>query len=136
VVNPGLHFLCALCVLCVEKGVPQGLDMIGQVSLMSQQVICNAIANRSVIQFSYNLSNQPGIRTVEPHMVAYNQKGHLALSAWLLHGNSESNEVQGWREYLFSGISDITVLPEKFSRPRDGYNPTGGDIFNNIQCRF
>ena len=101
---------------------------------MSQPTICGAIQARNILQFYYSLGKDPGFRMVEPHMVAYNQAGHLALSAWFLHGNSESNEGPGWREYLLSGISRLTVLPQQFSGPRPGYNPTGGRAFRNIQC--
>jgi hypothetical protein len=101
---------------------------------MSQSVICAAIKNRNLIRFNYSLGKQPGIRTVEPHMVAYNQADNLALSAWFLYGSSESQEGAGWREYLFSGISHVTVLPETFSGLRTGYNPSGGKTFKNIQC--
>lgn len=66
-------------------------------------------------------------------MVAYNQAGHLALSAWFLGGASISNEGQGWREYLLDGISGVSVLPQRFT-PRPGYNPSGGKSFHNVQC--
>lgn len=101
---------------------------------MSQSVICEAIRNCNLIQFNYSLGSDPGVRTVEPHMVAYNEAGNLALSAWFLRGSSASQEGPRWREYLLSGISNVSVLTERFSGPRPGYNPTGGKKFNNIQC--
>jgi predicted DNA-binding transcriptional regulator YafY len=101
---------------------------------VSQATIYDAIKTHNLLQFYYSLGNDPGVRTVEPHMVAYNQAGNLALSAWYLYGNSESDEGPGWREYLLSGISGVTVLPEQFSGPRPHYNPTGGRVFHNIQC--
>ena len=71
-----------------------------------------------------------------PHsyMIAYNHAGHLALSAWFLGGSTESQEGQGWREYLLSGISNVTVLRQQFATPRPGYNPSGGRAFHSIQC--
>lgn len=101
---------------------------------MSLTLIGAAIQNRHQIAFQYGLGRNPGPRLVEPHMVAYNQAGHLALSAWFLGGNSESEEGQGWREYLLSGISNLSILPQQFATPRPGYNPTGGKEFHNIQC--
>jgi hypothetical protein len=103
---------------------------------MSVTVIAAAILNRNQISFQYGLGKDPGPRLVEPHMIAYNKAEHLALSAWLLGGNSESQEGQGWREYLLSGISGVTVLPAQFPTPRPGYNPSGGKAFHNIQCRL
>jgi hypothetical protein len=101
---------------------------------MSQSVICRAIQPRKNICFHYTLGNDAGFRTIEPHMVAHNQAGNLALSAWYLYGNSESKEGPGWREYLLSGVSSVTVLEEQFSGPRPGYNPTGGTKFRSVQC--
>jgi hypothetical protein len=103
---------------------------------MSVTIIAAAIQTRNQISFQYSLGKEPGSRLVEPHMIAYNQAGHLALSAWFLGGNSESQEGQGWREYLLSGISGVSVLRVQFPAPRPGYNPSGGKAFRNIQCRL
>jgi hypothetical protein len=101
---------------------------------MSVTAIGAAIQGRSLISFQYSLGKDPGPRLVEPHMVAYNHAGHLALSAWFLGGNSESQEGQCWREYLLSGISNVTILHQQFATPRPGYNRSGGKAFHNIQC--
>jgi hypothetical protein len=103
---------------------------------MSVTAIAAAILSKNQVSFQYGLGNNPGPRLVEPHMIAYNQAGHLALSAWFLGGNSESQEGQGWREYLLSAISAVTVLPRQFPTPRPGYNSSGGKAFHNIQCRL
>ena len=100
---------------------------------MSITVIAAAIQNRNQITFQYSLGKDPGPRLVEPHMIAYNRAGNLALSAWFLGGNSESAEGQGWREYLLAGISGVTVLRQQFATARPGYNPTGGKSFHNVQ---
>jgi len=101
---------------------------------MSLSVICAAIRSRQLIQFYYNGGNEPGPRLVEPHMVAYNQAENLALSAWFLGGSSESQQGQGWREYLLSDITGAVALPRTFAYTRPGYNPTGGKSFHSIQC--
>jgi WYL domain-containing protein len=101
---------------------------------MSQATLCAAIASRKLVRFYYAGDKKPGYRTVEPHMVAYNNADHLALHAWFLGGASKSQEGHWWREYLLSSIYDINVLPDKFPGPRDGYKPDGGEIFHNIQC--
>lgn len=92
-----------------------------------------AIAARNKIKFYYSLDKEPGFREVEPHMVAYNRAGHLALSAWYLSGASESKRGPGWREYLISGISSITILQETFHGPREGYKADGGKTFHTVQ---
>jgi predicted DNA-binding transcriptional regulator YafY len=101
---------------------------------MNQATICSAIRSRNLIQFYYTGDATPGLRTVQPHMVAYNSAGHLALSAWFLGGASESLEGQGWREYLLSEMSNIAVLPKTFTGTRPGYRPDGGKRFKNVQC--
>jgi hypothetical protein len=93
---------------------------------MSQGILCAAIGSKNIVQFWYAGDAAPGPRTVEPHMVAYNAAGHLALSGWFLGGSSESSDGQGWREYLLSEITIFSVLPQHFQGPRSGYNPSGG----------
>jgi len=101
---------------------------------MSTTMLCGAIGNKNLVRFFYSGDDTPGYRTVEPHMVAYNRKDALALSAWYLSGASESQAGPGWREYLLSEISSVTVLEEQFPGPRPGYKPDGGKKFHNVQC--
>ena len=101
---------------------------------MSQATICGAIKTQRIITFYYFGDKTPGMRTVEPHMVAYNSKGHLALSAWFLGGASASRDGSGWREYLLSDISGITASNQTFAGARDGYQRSGGTKFHNVQC--
>jgi hypothetical protein len=96
-------------------------------------VICEAIKQRLLIQFYYTGDKVAGTPVVEPHMVAYNRRDHLALSAWFLGGATESGGV-GWREYLLQEMSDIVMLNEQFGGPRPGYRSDGGKTFHNVQC--
>jgi len=93
----------------------------------------SAIGSMHLVRFYYN-DAAPGYRIVEPHMVAYNQRNSLALSAWFLYGESASNEGPGWREYLLENISDVSILDQQFTQPRPGYKPDGGKTFHNVQC--
>ena len=96
-----------------------------------QNEICHAIAERRVISFTY----KGGERTVEPHMVALSKTGKLVLSAWFLHGGSESKEGQGWRTYTLDEISRLTTVSSKtFGGPRPDYQADGGRSFHQIQC--
>ncbi|SRR5258708_6820196 len=101
---------------------------------MSQIVICGAIKSKNLVRFYYGGDQVPGFRTVEPHMIAYNRKENLALSAWYLSGASESATGEGWREYLLAEMTSVTVLPTQFSGPRPGYKPDGGKTFHSVQC--
>jgi hypothetical protein len=103
---------------------------------VSQAALCGAIRFRNLVQFYYNGDDAPGPRLVEPHMVAYTTADNLVLSAWFLGGTSESQEGQGWREYLLSEMTNVVTLPQQFAGPRAGYNPTGGRKFCNVQCRL
>jgi len=103
---------------------------------VTQNTLCGAIQSRNLVQFYYSGDEAAGLRMVEPHMVAYNGTEHLALSAWFLGGASESQEGQGWREYLLSDIADLNVLPQRFLGPRPGYRRDGGKTFHNVQCAF
>ena len=101
---------------------------------MNRDTLCGAIQSRNLVQFYYSGDEAPGLRMAEPHMVAYNGTEHLALSAWFLGGASESQEGQGWREYLLSEITNLNVLPQRFLGPRPGYRRDGGRTFHNVQC--
>ena len=93
--------------------------------------ICRAIRAKRLIQFYYD----GGTRVVEPHMVLSNEAGHYALSCWFVRGHSQSGDL-GWREYLLSGISNLSVLDETFTGARPDYNPAGGKKFPTVVCRL
>jgi hypothetical protein len=101
---------------------------------MPQAALCSAIETMNLVQIYYLGDAAIGFRIVEPHMVAYNEAAHLSLSAWCLSGASESQQEQGWREYLLSEITYVTVLPQKFFEPRPGYRRDGGKKYHNVQC--
>lgn len=67
-------------------------------------------------------------------MVAYNKAGDLALSAWFLHGGSNSNDGPGWRAYLLSEITNLAVSEQTFGGSRPGYQPDGGKSFHDVLC--
>jgi hypothetical protein len=100
---------------------------------MSHSTLCDAIKSKCLVRFYYAGDDAPGYRTVEPHMVANTKEGRPALSAWYLQGASES-DTQGWRIYLLSDISSVTVLEQTFSGPRPGYRPNGGKSFHSVRC--
>jgi hypothetical protein len=101
---------------------------------MNQAILCDAIAAQNLVSFYYTGDKSAGRRLVEPHMVAYTTTDSLVLSAWFLGGASESQEGQGWREYFLACMSEVTILPQKFSGSRPGYNPSGGTKLHSVQC--
>jgi WYL domain len=102
---------------------------------MSIEIISTAIRNRRILQFQYVKGAKPGLRIVEPHMLAYNQKNQLVLSGWFQTGVSASGE-QGWKEYLVAAMAEVVLLDKTFPGPRAGYRADGGKIFHSIQCRI
>lgn len=94
---------------------------------MSKELICKAIATRNIMSFLY----KGALRTVEPHILGYDNKGNLTLSAWQLSGGSG----QSWRDYHTSMISGAVIAADHFSGPRPGYNP-GDTTLSQIICRL
>ena len=92
------------------------------------QSISQAIAEMRLVQFVY----KGEVRVVEPHMLAHNQRDHLALSAWWVDGYSNSGSSPYWREYLLSEISGVQILSGTFDSPRPGYKRDGGSKFHDI----
>ena len=79
------------------------------------QVIISAIQSRAVLSFRY----KGKMRTVEPHLLGYDTKNHLTLSAWQLSGGSGV----GFRDFHVSDMSGITTTGQTFAGARRGYNP-------------
>lgn len=97
-----------------------------------QQTLCQAITDKQQVRFYYD----GGFRNVESHMVATNEAGQIVLSSWFLSGHSESGVGRGWREYLLSDISRLSIRDKTFTRPRPGYKPDGGKKYHSVICRL
>ncbi|MGY3449777.1 hypothetical protein [Bradyrhizobium sp. USDA 4353] len=91
------------------------------------KLICQAIAARKVISFTY----EGRLRTVEPHTLGYSLKGIMTLSAWQLSGGSAID----WRDYHCSKMANLSVTDQQFSGPRPGYNPHPA-TFSSVLCRI
>lgn len=101
--------------------------------MSAHEVICQAIREKRLLQFSYD----GGTRVVEPHQLAYNQKGNIALSAYWVRGYSESQDMsKRWREYLTDLMSSIIALNENFVGPRPGYKRTPNKSFHSAICEL
>jgi hypothetical protein len=98
-----------------------------------EELLCTAIRERKIVRFWYN-DKAPSYRVAEPHMVAYNSKEKLILSAWVLAGESVSDKGRNWREYFISEIDQLRLLDGFFDGPRPGYKPDGGKKFHNVRC--
>lgn len=94
--------------------------------MLSQNTICSAIKNRTVLSFTY----KGRTRTVEPHLLGYDSDGDLTLSAWQLSGTS-----QGWRDFHVSKLGGLSTTDKSFSGARAGYNPNDSTI-SQVVCRI
>lgn len=85
---------------------------------MMEALLRKAVLGRHLIQFLY----EGNTKVLEPHLVAYDMRGHIFLRGWFLRGNQVLDE-PGWQNYMLGGMSELTVLPETFAKARLGYNP-------------
>jgi hypothetical protein len=81
-------------------------------------LICEAIRKKRLLMFGYG----DFVRVVEPHVFGVNSAGHEMLGAWLRPGHSRSDPDGGWRNYLTSEITNLQMLDETFTGPREGFN--------------
>ncbi len=93
--------------------------------------ICPAINNLQLISFSYHGYS----RVVEPHTYGVNTKGHRALRAYQVRGESRTGRVPDWRYFRRDEMYDETVLQETFEGPRPGYK-RGDKAFETIFCQL
>ena len=92
--------------------------------------ICDAIRNMKLIEFYYNGGN----RIIEPHCHGVTTAGNQGLRAYQVEGFSESGKM-GWKMFDLANASNIQVLDETFSGPRDGYKK-GDRGMSNIYCEL
>ena len=89
-------------------------------------LICQAINNKSIIVFDYN-----GIKcTVEPHCCGTTTDGQEVIYGYQL--NVEPNK---WAIFELNKISGLGLDGQYFSRARDGFNPDKIG-FTNIICKI
>src|SRR4051794_17155342 len=83
------------------------------------QTICQAIATRAVVEFSYD----GGSRTVEPHCHGVSTAGNEVLRGYQTAGYSESGNPIAWKLFDVSKIEGLSVTNRTFDQNRPGYNP-------------
>ena len=94
-------------------------------------MICEAINNMQLLSFWYD--DLP--RVVEPHTYGVDTKGHRALRAYQVRGQSKSGTLPKWRVFHRDRMSGVTTLQETFERPRTGYR-RGDPFFATIKCEL
>ena len=94
-------------------------------------IICEAIEKKKLLQFSYDDLT----RIVEPHLLGRKTSGKDALSAYLVEGYTESDREPYWRNYSVEKIDFLVMLDETFTGVRAGYNPND-ETMEEIYCRL
>jgi hypothetical protein len=82
------------------------------------QIIIDAIQNKSVLQFNYQGHN----RIVEPHAYGISTAGNEVLRCYQTHGTSQSGPVPCWRLIKESEIIGLSSTGESFVETRVGYS--------------
>ncbi len=95
------------------------------------QIICEAIKNKSVIKFYY----EGHLRIVEPHAYGiHKDTSNEVLCAYQIGGYSSSNKAPFWRLYDVSKMTDIEITSDKCDNPRPGYK-TNDSRMSIIFCQ-
>jgi len=85
-----------------------------------QAIICQAIKERKVLQFSY----EGNIRIVEPFTLGnHKDTGNLVLSAFRIGGYSKSANEPQWRLYIVNEMQNLSSTNQRAMATRPGYNP-------------
>lgn len=80
-------------------------------------IIFNAIRNRSELSFSYHGYH----RIVEPHCYGITTAGNEALRCYQTQGGSEHGNVPDWKLMLVDEIMSLSETDRHFSSARPGY---------------
>ena len=76
-----------------------------------QDEICNAIANRNLIEFSY----KEHYRLVEPYTLGVNTRGATVLSAFQVGGQSSTRPIPCWGQFNIEEIKELKITTQKFT---------------------
>ena len=81
--------------------------------------LSKAIGARLLIRFDYKGEQY----VVEPHLVGHNHSHQDSLCAWQVKEVQENDTTNHWHCFLLSEIKNLTLLEERFSKQRPGYDP-------------
>lgn len=86
-----------------------------------KNILTESIKNKNKIIITYK--QEPKDRTVYPHVLYTNPKGHLILDAYQVDGYSSSKSIfPQWKMFLVQDIAKIEVLVDTFDTVKS-YNP-------------
>jgi hypothetical protein len=83
------------------------------------QPLLQGIAQQRRVRFVYH----GHMRTVEPHIIGEDNRGHAALSGYQVGGGSDSGASTGWKLFHVEQILGSVSVGETFQRTHADYNP-------------
>lgn len=107
-----------------------GHDVDGAVE--AGRIICDALESRQLLQFQHKDRSIPTV--IEPYIYGVNSAGHLAVSGWLVSGQTSEEGPPFWRMYLAADMRDVALAERHFGANRPGFNPNDPH-FREIVCR-
>src|SRR3982750_3049130 len=99
---------------------------------MHSSQICDALQRRRQLRFYYKDHLTPTV--VEPYTYGESTAGNLAVSAWLISGETHDSTPPLWRLYKEDEMRRVEVLEITFERDRPGYKPNDSR-FRSVRCR-
>lgn len=102
-------------------------------------LICPAIQRRQRIIFYYRdtTKNKEGWRIVDPYLIGVSKTtGNVQVVGWFQPNDlqREDGELEGWRLYNLSGISEFNLIDHIVSGTRPHYNPQDKRM-RQVLCR-
>ena len=95
------------------------------------QIICDAIYNRCVLEFTY----QGHPRVAEPHAYGLSLALNEVIRCYQTGGTSHSGNVPDWKLMRVNQIELLTVTEEHFVGERNGYQK-GDKSMSTIFCEL
>ncbi|MFC1913058.1 hypothetical protein ACFLX7_02545 [Chloroflexota bacterium] len=95
------------------------------------QIICDAIRNRSVLEFTYDGHH----RIVEPHAYGLSLRRKEVIRCYQIGGTSCSGEVPAWKLGEVVRIESLVVTKKHFVGERIGY-AKGDKSMSTIFCEL
>lgn len=82
------------------------------------QILTTAVNDKRLVSFDYD-----GLRrVVEPHAVGFGKGESVLMRGFQVEGES-ATQTTGWKLFKADKIEGLTLTPEVFNQPREGYKP-------------
>jgi len=107
--------------------------------MVADESITDAIRNKKIVTIYYlgDENEGKGYRDIEIYTFGISTAGNKVISAYQLGGASKTasdgtQPLPGWRTFRLDRISTYKPTLDKFTEPRQGFNPNGHKKFSKI----